>query len=594
MEGVTQGIRELTSKVERDPIAQRLAELDLLTRALKGAKYPDAPGIELSRYLDNVRPFREEADTLKKLLLIGLYEKGAEVLAAQGSEIKTCPLCGNEYRGELAEHVRQELERLTALRNLHRSVEEQRRRAMTHLKGQDRLEGLRDVLSRVAEGDKLKVRAAQLSSRTSELARRRAELLRMVELESQELDAEGVQALRKTSAIVENEVLAYEGVRVDLLSELERTTRELASNKERTRLVNDHHKARAGMDSWLRHKRQVDAGRILADVVGSFGALVEGFITGSSKDVLQRFDQISDTVTKYFETLESRTTGIGRPVLRILLDQDRAVVPEILFHGQTVSPAYRYLSESQLNSFGLAVFLASVRRFNPDFRFLILDDVVNSFDGYKRPELLKLLKADFRDFQVILLTHDRAWRDQLYKHLPEWNRMEFIRLDFGVGPIQGQALETLEQVKELIANDNPKLAGQALGPYMEFYLQDICEAFEVEVKYNRRNEYTLEPLLDRLRIRTRSKLGAEHDLTRRLDALYQDSGFRNLTAHAKNPEIELTPEEMAAVLDKWVAVEQLARCQKKECYEILRYTPAGDFRCPCSQSCLRKPIRIGE
>ncbi len=264
------------------------------------------------------------------------------------------------------------------------------------------------------------------------------------------------------------------------------------------------------------------------------------------------------------------------------------MVPEVAFYGQATSPAYKYLSESQLNSFGLAVFLASVRYFNPDFRFIVLDDVVNSLDGYKRPQLIKILKADFSDSQVLVLTHDSAWRDRLYKELPSWKRIEFIRFDFGTGPIQGQALETLERIQKHIDDDQPILAGQALGPYIEFQLQEICEAFEVQRKYNRRNEYTLDPLLDGLRVRVRAKLGGSHKLTVALDNLNAEAGFRNLSAHAKDPAIQLTPQEMNNALQKWSVVETMVRCPRAECFEVLRYTDQGTFRCACGQTELKK------
>lgn len=319
-------------------------------------------------------------------------------------------------------------------------------------------------------------------------------------------------------------------------------------------------------------------------------ALVNDYVLANQQDVQQRFDHISGDVTTFFEILEEATPGITAPVLRLLPDQDRSVVPEVIFYGQQTQPAYKYLSESQLNSFGLAVFLASVRRFNPSFRFMILDDVVNSLDGYKRPQLIRILRIHFKDTQVILLTHDSAWRDRLYKELPGWKRFEFIRFDFGNGPVSGQALETLEQVQKLIDEDRPVLAGQALGPYIEFQLQEICEAFEVEMKYNRRNEYTLDPLLDRLRARVKKKLGPTHGLATALDELYVESGFRNLCAHAKDPAIPLSLEEIQTVLRKWIATESLVRCPDPECHEILRYTEQETFRCGCGRTELTRSI----
>jgi len=312
--------------------------------------------------------------------------------------------------------------------------------------------------------------------------------------------------------------------------------------------------------------------------------VIEHFVSSSTSDVQNRFEEISSDVKLYFAALESSTPDLCDPYLRIVPDQDRSAVLEVMFHGKSTSPAYKYLSESQLSSFGLAVFFASVRQFNPDFPFIVLDDVVNSLDGYKRPQLLQLMKNEFADHQILLLTHDSAWRDRLCRRLPDWKRISFIRHDFGVGPIQGDSLDSIETVEALIEQDKPMPAGAALGPILEFEFQEACEAFEVELKYNRRNEYTLEPLVDGFRTRVQKKLGAAHPLTVAVAELRAENGFRNLCAHAKDLEIPLTPEELQIVVDKWDVIRNMIRCG---CGELAVYQKP-DFQCPCGKVHLQK------
>jgi hypothetical protein len=279
--------------------------------------------------------------------------------------------------------------------------------------------------------------------------------------------------------------------------------------------------------------------------------------------------------------LEEHTEDIGQPALRLLTDRDRAVVLEVGFRGESIYPAYRYLSESQLNSFGLAVFLTSAKYFNQDFKFLILDDVINSFDAYKRPQLIRLLREEFSDHQVLLLTHDRVWRDQLFEVCPNWVKRRFIRYEPGIGPIDVDGAAPIDVIQQYIDNDEPMTAGQKMGPFLERQLQHLCEAFEVMVKYNQRNEYSLDPLLDRLRVRVAGKLGKNHKLTEAISDLQRESGFRNLCAHWKNPASPITPEEMRIVVKKWQAIEEIARCPS--CRRYLRYDGRG-FSCS-SSSC---------
>ena len=123
------------------------------------------------------------------------------------------------------------------------------------------------------------------------------------------------------------------------------------------------------------------------------------------------------------------------------------------------------------HSVGLALFLAAARRFNAGFRFLLLDDIVNSFDAYKRPQLVKLLKTEFAEFQSLLLTHDEVWCEQLFSNFPKWVRKRITRYDVTTGPILQDGLCDLEKVEKDLDDDQPSIAGRLLGPMLERELQ---------------------------------------------------------------------------------------------------------------------------
>lgn len=90
---------------------------------------------------------------------------------------------------------------------------------------------------------------------------------------------------------------------------------------------------------------------------------------------------------------------------------------EYAFHGKSKSPPVKHLSKSHLNSLGICLFLASARLFNTASRFLVLDDIVTSFDHDHRRRLLRLIKENFSDWQIILLTHERFWFELIEKEL---------------------------------------------------------------------------------------------------------------------------------------------------------------------------------
>jgi AAA domain len=63
---------------------------------------------------------------------------------------------------------------------------------------------------------------------------------------------------------------------------------------------------------------------------------------------------------------------------------EKGVELAVEFHGMRQRPPHGVLSESHLNSLGIALFLAMAETFNEHLHFLVLDDVVNSlvFRGY--------------------------------------------------------------------------------------------------------------------------------------------------------------------------------------------------------------------
>ena len=78
------------------------------------------------------------------------------------------------------------------------------------------------------------------------------------------------------------------------------------------------------------------------------------------------------------------------------------------FNKRKVQPV-AYLSESHINCLGLSFFLASVKAFNKRNKFFILDDVISGFDTTHRWRFANLLIEKFKEYQIILLTHEKGF-----------------------------------------------------------------------------------------------------------------------------------------------------------------------------------------
>lgn len=595
--GVADGRAILATRLESDQHAKELKDLEALGRSLDRLTPPDLDEV-LESFATLNGAFRAQERVIVADVLLGLYEKGEAAVRAHraasptaGAPAETCPLCGQSYEGDLLAHIQTELHALSAVREARNAAERARTEARAALPVKptlktDLAQGLADAGPTAGQFD-----VGSLTKICDEidelLVETRRELTPKVEAITPEsavriAELKGKLAVAVTAAFAEKSVVrALVTARVGVLSD----------DGARARLVEDHARIVRGLELWQEfgEARRLEAA--LVHCYDEYAALVERYVTMNVDDVDVRFAAISADVDRYFGILEANTDGVAHPALKLLRAQERAVVLEVEFRGDRVSPAYSYLSESQLNSFGLSVFLASVRHINRDFRLVVLDDVVNSFDAHKRPQMIKLLKQEFSDFQVIVLTHDDVWWTQLIDQCPQWTRIRFKRYEPGIGPISEAAKSERESVEAFLKDDEATHAARTLGPMLERKLQALCEAMEVTVTYNTRNEYTLRPLLQCLMKRVKEKLGESHPLYLAAKALEENTTFRNFSAHWKNPASGLTSPEVRVVLEQWLAVESHVLCAKPTCGDLTAWrSDVKHFACGCGTQVLTKAV----
>jgi energy-coupling factor transporter ATP-binding protein EcfA2 len=157
------------------------------------------------------------------------------------------------------------------------------------------------------------------------------------------------------------------------------------------------------------------------------------------------------------------------------------------FHGQKQRPPHGVLSESHLNSLAIALFLAMAQTFNQKLRFLVLDDVINSFDLEHRGELASLLAEKFDDWQLVVLTHDRQFFDHLVRRAPSWKRLEITSWSYEQGPrtTGDRAGGTLAEAQERLAQGDASGAATRARRGLEELLQEVCEALQAALPFRR-------------------------------------------------------------------------------------------------------------
>lgn len=201
----------------------------------------------------------------------------------------------------------------------------------------------------------------------------------------------------------------------------------------------------------------------------------------------------------YFKTILDRISGRvadiyaklhpGEDLRDVCIEPwgDKGLELAVTFHGSRQKPPHGVLSESHLNSLAVAVFLAMAETFNEDLGFVVLDDVVNSFDNEHRGELAALLATEFRDRQLIVLTHDHLFYDRLCRLAQDWKRVEFTSWDYEEGPRtkEYQTGLLLEKAQRALVADDVDGAATKGRRALEELLGETCEGLQAPVPFRR-------------------------------------------------------------------------------------------------------------
>ncbi|PNR92107.1 hypothetical protein HWHPT5561_06040 [Petrotoga sp. HWH.PT.55.6.1] len=235
-------------------------------------------------------------------------------------------------------------------------------------------------------------------------------------------------------------------------------------------------------------------------------------------------------------------------------------------------------SEGHLDSLGLCIFLAFVKKFNEGCPLVILDDVVATIDAGHRSKIAKLLLKKFKDYQFVITTHDGIWYDQLISSQRALNvqgnfiNMEITQWDVNAGPRIIPYKPRWERISEKLKNNDKTGAGNECRIYLEWLLKKICERLEVPIPFKQKGRYTVAELFDPAEKRIKDKLkdsDLKKDLLNKFKNLKESSFMGNLLSH-DNPEIEnLSSEEVKTFCDAVHSLHEAFLCP--ECRSFLKY-----------------------
>lgn len=199
-------------------------------------------------------------------------------------------------------------------------------------------------------------------------------------------------------------------------------------------------------------------------------------------EILQKaLNAISADVDRFYSEMNAEE-GIEK--IRFDLVGEEGVEFKLTFHGKDSQPPLKYLSESHLHCLGICLFLASVKLSNKVSRFFVLDDVISSFDSDHRVPLLRLLQDHFKDYQVLLFTHEKFWYELINA---EMKPLGWLFNDVTWSIEDGiQFRESIVGVREKIERKvkvNDFDVGNDLRKLLEHILKQISLNLEVKMRF---------------------------------------------------------------------------------------------------------------
>jgi energy-coupling factor transporter ATP-binding protein EcfA2 len=309
------------------------------------------------------------------------------------------------------------------------------------------------------------------------------------------------------------------------------------------------------------------------------------------KYVEEVLDQISAEVARLFERLHP-TGAIGKVAVETW--GDKGIELAVDFHGTRQRPLHGVLSESYMNSVAIVLFLAMARTFNEHLEFLVLDDVVNSFDVTHRGRLSDLFIEEFKDWQLVVLTHDRYFFEQIRRRVKGWATFQVLGWSYDRGPSlrEHRGATDVDAAIELLDAGATGDAARRGRRGLEHVLKELCEGLEVPLPYRRGNDNEFREigqLISGLRrllkedSRGKQFLAAIDNDLRAIEADAQS--VLNAEAHASEQgastmEVRTTLERVRAFDEMWTCEKCGSRCWKE-----------GGVRCRCGATPFPPPIK---
>ncbi|MCX5693520.1 MAG: hypothetical protein NT014_00040 [Candidatus Omnitrophica bacterium] len=562
---------------------QKLSNLSRIELSLNSVSFDLIFGSQILSTQKEIEAFEKKKEQIQKIDKIDLYTKAYDILTKEHSEDTKCPLCGVNWKSQdLKKHINEELAML-------KSVKEEKDKLLQTLRTLKASLRIEQEKVNKALGHYADAKVIIVNIVYSKLSAYQEKLNKLGDLlEKSVLDG------KFNLSIMPEEIKAIQEEKEEIKKLLLTEKNKIQPSQEDIKLSNDIEKLKKLNEVWESLKSEKEKKEFFTGEVNKFMAVCKEISTVIHDNITKRFGDLSSIIRKYFNILR-RDKDIKDINIVLNLEKGRATGRsaeiQLSYYNISTKPAYKVLSESLLNSLGLAVYFTCIKQFNDNCKFIVLDDIMNSLDMGHRDTLLDLISQEFKDYQVILFTHDLFWFQKIQKRFPDWITKKIKGWDYKTGPKIDLARTPKEDIEELL-QDATKVdqAGGMFAKGLESILNQLCERLHAETRhrFTKNDPPTLEELLGALYKRLVDKLKNHPVVSKVKNANKYEPLVRNFTSHAKeNYPTSISPEEVRRAIEEWEKADLELFC--KVCNRYVEYNKDKDaIECHCGNLKLLK------
>lgn len=432
-------------------------------------------------FYERCQQIAKDQDKLKKISLEPLLSQGFSILEKRLYEEDKCPLClQDKNREELIDELRKRLEELAVVKKEKEAALDEKNTTQRFLQGAiTEIEiALKEKSLLLDENSALRKKVEQIK----EAVRNASEKIRKTDLSE-------IEQISKPEDFISLDMTFLQ----DLISSLADKKAKIITGKKDDLTFTVFSKISSVRGSYDEIKSMKKASEVLSQQQQSMELISNEFVKKQREGLCAFLESISRDMNDLYLFMNT-SENVSEIELVPLGEDDEfvGITLQFKFHGKSESPPHKYLSESHLNCLGICLFLASVKAFNKLNRFIILDDVISSFDTNHRARFARLLVEKFSDYQIVLLTHEKDWFEFLSNMVKGKNWIvKKVNWSHEEGAYIEEAPSALkEEIENKIKKSDIVGLGNMIRKFLERLLKDICFNLEVKVKFlfNEHNE----------------------------------------------------------------------------------------------------------